>query len=93
MRDPIELYEYPKEWIRRAEEKEGKKSVRQKIESGLYILSEDGWIKRGITTGTTSSLALVGAIESLYGEENSPETTASTRRTGCYSWRRLKANE
>ncbi len=73
MRDPIELYEYPEEWIRRAEEKEGRKVVRQKVESGLYILSSDGWLKRGITTGTASSLAIVGAVESLYGEVNEAE--------------------
>ncbi len=68
MRDPIEFYHYPKNWVKRAAEKEGLKRVREKIESGLYILTKDGWIKRGITTATTASAAIVGAIASVKNE-------------------------
>jgi len=57
MRDPIELYEYPREWIRRGAEK--------RISSGLYILTPRGWLRRGITTGTTASAAIVASISSL----------------------------
>ncbi|MEG9194669.1 MAG: cobalt-precorrin-5B (C(1))-methyltransferase [Candidatus Methanoglobus sp.] len=57
MRDPIELYEYPKEWIRKGAEK--------RISSGLYILTPRGWLRRGITTGTTASAAVVASISSL----------------------------
>ncbi|MEM4155768.1 MAG: cobalt-precorrin-5B (C(1))-methyltransferase [Archaeoglobaceae archaeon] len=58
MRDPIELYEYPKEWLRRGVEK--------RIRSGLYILTPNGWLRRGITTGTTASASIVASIASLY---------------------------
>ncbi len=57
MRDPIELYEYPKEWIRKGAEK--------RISSGLYILTPNGWLRRGITTGTTASAAVLASISSL----------------------------
>ncbi len=60
MRDPIELYEYPKEWWRKGAEK--------KVASGLYILTKDGWLRRGITTGTTASASLAAAIASKYEE-------------------------
>lgn len=60
MRDPIELYEYPKEWLRRGAEK--------RISSGLYILTPKGWLRRGITTGTTASASIVASITSLYDD-------------------------
>lgn len=66
MRDPIELFEYPKEWIKAREKIEGKKEVAEKIKSGLYILTPEGWLRRGITTATTASAAICGAIASLY---------------------------
>jgi len=71
MRDPIEHYTYPKEWIRREAEKIGLKDVRERVESGLFILTHSGWLKRGITTGTTASASAVGAIASLFEETDS----------------------
>lgn len=68
MRDPIELFEYPSEWIRVRERIEGKKEVAEKIGSGLYILTPEGWLRRGITTATTASAAICGAVASLYEE-------------------------
>lgn len=56
MRDPIELYEYPKDWVK------GKKNAEKKIAGGLYILSPNGWIRRGITTATTATAALLAAL-------------------------------
>jgi len=60
MRDPIELYEYPKDWLR--------KGAEERIASGLYILTPNGWLRRGITTATTASAAIVAAIASLQNE-------------------------
>ncbi|WP_456330121.1 cobalt-precorrin-5B (C(1))-methyltransferase [Archaeoglobus sp.] len=62
LRDPIELYEYPLDWHR------GDAEVVEKVKSGLYILTEDGFLRRGITTGTTASAALAAAIYSKFGE-------------------------
>jgi len=59
LRDPIELFRYPEEWGKR-------RDAREMVESGLYILTEDGFLRRGITTATTVSAAVVGAISSLY---------------------------
>ncbi len=61
LRDPIELYCYPEEWVKEREDE-------SRIKSGLYILTEDGYLRRGITTGTTASAAAVAAIASLRGE-------------------------
>lgn len=66
--DPLELYSYPEEWVERRAEEEGIVEVRRKIGSGLYILTPDGWLHRGITTGTTASAAAIAAIASLYEE-------------------------
>lgn len=63
MRDPIELYEYPKEWKR--------KGVEKKIVTGLYILKPKGWLRRGITTATTASASIIAAIASLSEEVRS----------------------
>ncbi len=62
LRDPIELYEYPYEWYHGDDEKI------KKVNSGLYILTEDGFLRRGITTGTTASAAVAAAVASLKGE-------------------------
>ncbi|MEM4702070.1 MAG: cobalt-precorrin-5B (C(1))-methyltransferase [Archaeoglobaceae archaeon] len=59
LRDPIELYEYPEEWC------EGKSSL---VKSGLFILKKDGFLRRGITTASTASAAIVAAVASLYSE-------------------------
>ncbi len=67
LRDPIELYEYPYEWYQGDEEKI------EKVKSGLYILTEDGFLRRGITTGTTASAAVAAAVASLEGEVESVE--------------------
>lgn len=37
------------------------------IKSGLYILTPDGWLRRGITTGTTASAAVAAAVASRRG--------------------------
>ncbi len=66
--DPIELYTYPEEWVRRQVERYGAEFVRDRISSGLYILTENGWLRRGITTGTVATAAAVGAISSLFEE-------------------------
>jgi cobalt-precorrin-5B (C1)-methyltransferase len=71
MRDPIELFEYPPEWIKNRVKEEGRREVEQKIESGLFILTPDGWLRRGITTGTTASAAICGAIASIYEDVES----------------------
>ncbi len=71
MIDPIEHYTYPKEWVQREAEKMGLKEVRKRVESGLFILTHSGWLKRGITTGTTTSASAVGAIASLFEETDS----------------------
>ncbi len=70
LKDPIELYEYPKEWYRNNVEKV------KKVKSGLYILTADGWLRRGITTATTTSAAINAAIASLY--ENLEEVEVVT---------------
>ncbi|MEM0089126.1 MAG: cobalt-precorrin-5B (C(1))-methyltransferase [Archaeoglobaceae archaeon] len=57
LRDPIELYEYPKEWCNETAE--------ALVKSGLFILKKDGYLRRGITTATTVSTAIVAAIASL----------------------------
>ena len=63
--DPIELYRYPFEWHRNDRE------IRRMVESGLYILTEDGFLRRGITTATTASAAIVAAITSLHEDVDS----------------------
>ncbi len=66
VRDPLELYEYPEEGVRREAEVHGYGWVRERIKSGLFILTRDGWLRRGITTGTTASASAVAAIASLF---------------------------
>ncbi len=66
MRDPIEHYTYPEEWIWRESDTIGHKEVRKRIESGLFILTHSGWLRRGITTGTAASASAVGAVASLF---------------------------
>ncbi len=60
LRDPIELYRYPFEWHR------GDRKIEEMVKSGLYILTEDGFLRRGITTATAASAAIVAAISSLH---------------------------
>lgn len=62
LRDPIELYEYPFDWHR------GDAELADKVKSGLYILTEDGFLRRGITTGTAASAAVAAAICSKFDE-------------------------
>lgn len=57
LRDPIELYEYPEEWCDEKAEK--------LVKSGLFILKKRGYLRRGITTATTTSAAIAAAIASL----------------------------
>ncbi len=67
LKDPVELYEYPKEWYR------GNLEKIEKVKSGLYILTADGFLRRGITTATTTSAAINAAIASLYESVNEVE--------------------
>jgi cobalt-precorrin-5B (C1)-methyltransferase len=60
--DPIEGYSYPLSWYEGMDVEE----VGRKVGSGLFILSPDGWIRRGLTTGTTATAALCGILS---GEE------------------------
>ena len=66
LRDPIELYTYPREWC-------SSKDVVEKVRSGLYILTEDGFLRRGITTATTVCAAINAAITSISDEVDSVE--------------------
>ncbi|AEA46840.1 cobalt-precorrin-5B (C(1))-methyltransferase [Archaeoglobus veneficus] len=72
--DPLELYKYPEDWVKQRAEEEGSAEVRRKVESGLYILTPDGYLRRGITTATTTSAAICGAIS---GEESVTVSTPS----------------
>jgi len=74
MRDPLELYEYPEEWVSERCIAEGRSSVKRKIESGLFILTAEGWLRRGITTGTTATAAILGAV--LWKERVEVQTPA-----------------
>ncbi len=68
MRDPIELFDYPKSWIKRCCEANNLKEsdVKKLVESGFYIITEKGtFLKRGITTGTTASLAVKACLLSI----------------------------
>ncbi len=67
LKDPVELYEYPKEWYR------GNLEKIEKVKIGLYILTADGFLRRGITTATTTSAAINAAIASLYESVNEVE--------------------
>lgn len=60
LKDPIELYEYPAEWC--------DENAAKLVKSGLFILSKEGYLRRGITTATTASAAIVAAIASLKRE-------------------------
>ncbi|MCS7122086.1 MAG: cobalt-precorrin-5B (C(1))-methyltransferase [Archaeoglobaceae archaeon] len=61
MQDPIELYSYPKDWIMERKRR-GEKRIEEKIYSGLYILTPEGWLRRGITTATAASAAMIAAM-------------------------------
>jgi cobalt-precorrin-5B (C1)-methyltransferase len=74
--DPIEHYAYPTEWLEGFDNME-MEEVKRKIDSGLYILKKDGWLRRGITTSTTACLAMNSAIASLY--ENVDSVKVFTR--------------
>ncbi|MFN3383422.1 MAG: cobalt-precorrin-5B (C(1))-methyltransferase [Archaeoglobaceae archaeon] len=73
LRDPIELYEYPAEWCNERAEK--------LVKSGLFILKKDGYLRRGITTATTASAAIVAAIASI---EYDFEVVSVSTPTGIY---------
>ena len=60
--DPIELYTYPWDWHK------GSREIAKKVRTGLYILKEDGFLRRGITTATTACAAMNAAIASLKSE-------------------------
>ncbi len=71
IRDPIELWVYPKEWVEKCSEVNSLslKEIKKLVDSGFYIIKSDGrFIKRGITTGTTASLAVKASILSLLSD-------------------------
>lgn len=66
IRDPVNDFEIPEEWIERS--KIPKKELIGGIESGRILLLSDGCVlKRGLTTGTTAAAAAKGAVISLFG--------------------------
>lgn len=62
--DPIEEYTYPEEWIDRCSF--SRKEIMDRISSGLFILTPEGdFLRRGLTTGTTTAGAVKAGILSL----------------------------
>jgi len=70
--DPIEEYTYPEEWIEKCPLSE--KEIRNKISSGLFILTPDGdFLRRGLTTGTVAAGIVKAGILSISNPVNEVE--------------------
>lgn len=66
MKDPLNNFEIPDEWIRRSQIP--RDELEKRILSGLAVLLSDGSVlKRGYTTGTTMAAAAKAAVLSLGG--------------------------
>lgn len=62
MIDPVTGLRIPDEWLRRS----SLSDIRERIESGMWVLLSNGKVlRRGLTTGTTAAAACKGAVLSL----------------------------
>ncbi|WNY28344.1 Cobalt-precorrin-5B C(1)-methyltransferase [Methanimicrococcus stummii] len=67
MKDPVNDFEIPEEWIEKASLP--KAEVEDLVSRGLIVVLSDGsFLKRGFTTGTTSAAAAKAAVLSLAGK-------------------------
>lgn len=82
MIDPVDNFEIPAEWIKRASASIPLDELKLRISSGRYVLLSDGsLLRRGFTTGTTAAAAAKAAVLSLKGDisELSVPTPAGIR--------------
>jgi cobalt-precorrin-5B (C1)-methyltransferase len=64
MFDPVNNFQIPDEWINRA--KIPQKELKERIESGRYVLLSNGsMLRRGYTTGTTAAAAAKASVSSM----------------------------